>query len=108
MIVAAFASCDKIDEIEGMNDQRAEYGYRAVTYDFNYDEAAGPFDSAIREVGCWEPVMGGADDKVIDICDRCYEQLKSSTLQGRNGKVLIMKIRHPDGKQKVIREYKFE
>ena len=102
----ALTSCEKMDDMQGMNDPRADYNYRAQTTDFDYQEAAGPFDTAIRTVGCWEPFMGGDDDKVIEACNACYESLKVK-LRNRSGKVFIYKIRHPDGKSKIIKEYKF-
>ena len=99
-------SCDKIDEIEGMNDQRAYYSYRAHSTDFNYEDAAGPFDTAIRQSVGTDPILGGNDDKVIEACNECYEKLKPQ-LKGKSGKVFIYKTRHPDGKQKTLKKYKF-
>jgi len=99
-------SCDKIDEMEGMNDNRAYYSYKAQSNDFDYQDAAGPFDTAIRNSVGLDPIMGGDDSKVIKACDACYENLKQR-LSGRSGKVFIYKIRHPDGKQKKLKEYKF-
>ena len=99
-------SCPKIEDQDGMNDPRAYYNYRAKTTNFDYQEAAGPFDTAIRTAGCWDPLMGGNDKKVIEACDACYETLKEK-LRYRRGKVYIYKLRHPDGKDKVIKEYKF-
>ena len=103
-----FASCDKLDEIEGMNDSRAYYSYEAVSYsnDFSYQEAAGPFNAAIKSAVGLEAIEGGADDKVISACNQCYEGLKPK-LQGKSGKVSVYKKRHPDGKLKVLKDYKF-
>ncbi|MBP5340125.1 MAG: hypothetical protein J6Z14_12640 [Prevotella sp.] len=53
-----------------------------------------------------EPIMGGNDGKVIEACDACYDTVKAR-LDGRGGTVLIYKTRHPDCKQKILREYKF-
>lgn len=99
-------SCNKIDEIEGMNDNRAYYGYNAFSVDFDYQDAAGPFDAAIKTAIGSEPILGGNDNKVVEACDWCYETLKPQ-LDGRDGTVIIIKTRHPDGKQKVLKEYKF-
>ena len=98
-------SCDKFEE-EGMNDAAAFYSYRAFCHDFDYQDAAGPFDTAIRFSVGMDPIQGGNDDKVIEACDACYENLKQR-LKGRKGKALIYKTRHPDGKQKILKEYKF-
>ena len=103
---AMLTSCDKIDEMEGMNDGRAYYSYRAYSDDFKYEEAAGVFNTAIRSSVGLDPIMGGADDKVTKACDECYETLKTK-LKGKKGKVRIIKMRHPDGKQKQLKEYKF-
>ena len=99
-------SCEKLEDQDGMNDPRAYYNYRAMTTNFDYQEAAGPFNTAIRTAGCWDPIMGGDDKKVIETCDACYENLKQK-LRNRRGNVYIHKLRHPDGKDKVIKEYKF-
>lgn len=99
-------SCDKIEDLDGMNDARAYYNYRAKAYGFDYQEVAGPFDTAIRTAGGWDPIMGGDDEKIIDACNECYETLKVR-LRGKSGKVEIFKIRHPDGKEKVLKTYKF-
>ena len=100
-----FTSCDKYEE-EGMNEGLMYYNYRAITQDFNYSDAAGPFDTAIRFAGCFDPVLGGDDEKIIRVCDALYEELKKD-LKGKSGSVAIIKIRHPDGKQKILRTYKF-
>ena len=104
MTTVMFTSCDK--EEEGMNDGFAYYNYRAITNDFDYSDAAGPFDTAIRLAGCFDPVLGGDDNKVIRACDAVYEELKQELI-GKSGKVSIIKIRHPDGKQKVLKVYEF-
>ena len=104
MTTVVFTSCDKEDE--GMNDGFAYYNYRAMSTDFDYQDAAGAFDTAIRFAGCFDPFVGGNDDKVVRACDAVYEELKQE-LVGRSGKVSIIKIRHPDGKQKVLKIYEF-
>jgi hypothetical protein len=104
MTTVMFSSCDK--EEEGMNDGFAYYNYRAMTEDFDYSDAAGPFDTAIRFSVGMEPFMGGDDNKVLRACDAVYEELKKE-LRGRSGKVSIIKIRHPDGKQMILKEYEF-
>ena len=71
-----------------------------------YQDGAGPFDTAIRFAVGMDPIQGGDDDKVIKACDACYEDLKQRPNR-REGKVLVFKIRHPDGKQKVLKEYEF-
>lgn len=98
-------SCEKLEE-EGMNNSADFYSYRAFSNDFDYSDAAGPFDTAIRFSVGMEPIQGGDDDKVIKACDECYESLKQR-LNGKKGKVIIYKTRHPDGKQKDLKVYKF-
>ena len=102
---AMLTSCEKLEE-EGMNNGAEFYSYRAFSNDFDYSDAAGPFDTAIRFSVGMEPFQGGNDAKVIEACDACYENLKKR-LSGRSGKVIIYKTRHPDGKQKDLKEYKF-
>ena len=99
-------SCDKLEDLDGMNDSSALYSYRSFTTAFDYQDAAGPFDTAIRFSVGMEPIRGGADNEVIEACDACYENLKQK-LEGKSGKVAILKTRHPDGKQKVLKEYEF-
>ena len=93
-------------EEEGMNNGADFYSYRAQSTDYDYQDGAGPFDTAIRFSVGMEPIQGGDDDKVIKACDACYEELKHRPNR-REGKVLVFKIRHPDGKQKVLKEYEF-
>jgi len=99
-----FSSC--VDD--GMNDENFSYTYNANSSDINYSDAPGYFNVAIKEAIGSEPVWGGGDydDKVIKACNECYEILKP-LLQGKSGKVNITKTRHPDGKRKDIKEYKF-
>lgn len=109
LIISGFtlASCDKLeDAMDGMNESGAKYSYKSFSSDFDYQDACGPFDTAIRFSVGLDPIMGGADDKVKEVCDACYENLKAK-LQGRSGKVVIFKTRHPDGRQKIILTYKF-
>ena len=82
------------------------YSYRAFSNDFDYSDAAGPFDTAIRFAVGMDPIRGGNDAKVIEACDACYENLKQR-LSGKSGKVIILKFRHPDGKQMDLKVYKF-
>ena len=103
--VALLTSCDKLEE-EGMNNGADFYSYRAFSNDFDYSDGAGPFDTAIRFSVGMDPFRGGDDAKVIEACDACYEDLKPR-LSGRSGKVIIFKTRHPDGKQKTLKEYEF-
>lgn len=105
MTMAVLTACDEFD-VPGMDDAGAYYSYRAVSGDFDYSDAAGAFDTAIRFSVGMDPIMGGNDSKVIEACDACYENLKQQ-LKGRKGKVFIYKTRHPDGKQKTLKEYKF-
>jgi hypothetical protein len=100
-------SCSKAEDMEGMNDMRAFYSYKAFSKDFDYQVAEGPFDTAIRFSVGMDPIQGGNDDKVIEACDKCYEELKPG-LRGRTGKVEIRKTRHPDGKQVTLKEYHFK
>ena len=53
------------------------------------------------------PILGGNDDKVIEACNACYENLKQR-LSGKSGMVTIIKTRHPDGKSKMLTAYAFE
>lgn len=101
-----FASCKELEELEGMNDPQSYYTYRSSSNDFKYQEACGPFDAAIKFSVGSNPILGGDDDKVIEACNKCYESLKPQ-LQGKSGNVFIYKTRHPDGKQKKLKEYKF-
>ncbi len=105
MTTVVFTACDKLEE-EGMNNGTNFYSYRAFSTDFDYSDAVGPFDTAIRFSVGMDPIQGGNDAKVIEACDACYENLKQR-LSGRSGKVIIYKTRHPDGKQKDLKEYKF-
>lgn len=98
-------SCEKFEE-EGMNNGADFYSYRAFSNDFDYQDGAGPFDTAIRFSVGMDAFRGGDDAKVIEACDACYENLKQR-LSGRSGKVIIFKTRHPDGKQKTLKEYEF-
>ena len=103
MTTTVFTSCS---ELEGMDDGNAYYAYRAHSDNFSYQEATGSFDAAIRLSVGMDPILGGNDDKVIEACDKCYEEL-TPKLKGKSGKVIIYKTRHPDGKQKNLKEYKF-
>ena len=107
LTTAVFTSCDKLDEWEGMNDGRAYYTYKAQSDDFDYKDGAGPFDTAIRNSVGLDPILGGNDDKVIEACNVCYENLKQR-LNGRSGMVVIIKTRHPDGKSKMLTAYAFQ
>ena len=104
---AILLSCSKMEDMEGMNDMRAFYSYKAFSSDFDYQVAEGPFDTAIRFSVGMDPIQGGADDQVIEACDKCYDELKPG-LRGRAGKVQIRKTRHPDGKQVTLKEYHFK
>lgn len=108
LLGTTFSSCKKIeDDLDGMNNRNDYYSYWADSRDFNYNEAPGYFNTAIKEaLGTEESILGGDDNKVIEACDKCYESLKEK-LQGKTGKVHIMKTRHPDGKQKEIKVYEF-
>ena len=101
-----FVSCKELEDIDGMNNPQDYYSYRAHSNDFEYQKACGPFDAAIKFSVGSDPILGGNDDKVIEACNTCYESLKPQ-LQGKSGKVVIYKTRHPDGKQKTLKEYKF-
>lgn len=108
LLGTTFSSCKKIeDDLDGMNNRNDYYSYWADSRDLNYNEAAGYFNTAIKQaLGTDEPIQGGNDNKVIEACDQCYESLKEK-LQGKTGKVHIMKTRRPDGKQKEIKVYEF-
>ncbi len=108
LLGTTFCSCKKIeDDLDGMNNRNDYYSYWADSRDLNYNEAAGYFNTAIKQaLGTDEPIQGGNDSKVLEACDKCYENLKEQ-LHGKTGKVHIMKTRHPDGKQKEIKVYEF-
>lgn len=103
-----FGSCNKLDEDRaGLNNPDNYFTYWADSKDFNYNEAAGYFNTAIKDaLGTTEAIQGNNDDKVIEACDKCYEKMKER-LQGKHGTVHIMKTLHPDGKQKEIKFYEF-
>ena len=82
------------------------YSYRAHSDNLGYQEATSPFDTAIKFSIGLDPIQGSADKKVLEACNACYETLKPK-LQGKKGKVRIIKARLPDGKQKQLKEYKF-
>jgi hypothetical protein len=107
MTTAVLTSCEKLEEWEGMNDGRAYYTYKAQSNDFDYRDGAGPFDMAIRNSVGLEPILGGNDEKVIEACNACYENLKQR-LNGKSGMVVIIKTRHPDGKSKMLTAYAFQ
>lgn len=107
LTTAVFTSCDKLDEWEGMNDSRAYYTYKAQSNDSDFKDAVGAFDSAIRNSVGTGAILGGDDDKVIEACNACYENLKQR-LNGKSGMVIIIKTRHPDGKSKMLTAYAFQ
>ena len=107
LTTAVFTSCNIMDELDGMDDIRAYYTYRAQSDDFDYKDAAGLFDEAIRNSVGLDPVFGGNDDKVVEACNVCYENLKQR-LNGQSGSVFVYKTRHPDGKMKILTAYGFE
>lgn len=65
-----FSSCNKIDEMEGMNASRANYSYRASSVSFDYSDACGPFDIAIKSSVGLDPFLRGDDGRVIDAIRR--------------------------------------
>ena len=101
-----FSSCKEIDELQGMNDANAYYSYGASGQGTNGAEAEGQFRVAIQQAVGHESILGGADDKVIQACDKCYDNLKPK-FQGKSATVFIIKKRHPDGKQKNLKVYIF-
>ena len=107
LMTAVFTSCDQLDEWEGMNDGRAYYTYKAQSDDSDFKDAVGAFDTAIRNSVGLDPILGGDDDKVIEACNACYENLKQR-LNGKSGMVIIIKTRHPDGKSKMLTAYAFQ
>ena len=105
---STFVSCEKLeDDFDGMNESAAFYSYISFGPAFAYEDACDPFDTAIRFSVGLDPILGGADDKVKEACDACYEDLKTN-LKGRGGKVAILKTRHPDGKSKMLTAYAFQ
>ena len=108
LMTAVFTSCDKLlDELDDMNDGRAYYTYKAQSSNSDFMDAVGAFDSAIRNSVGTGAILGGDDDKVIEACNACYENLKQQ-LNGKSGMVIIIKTRHPDGKSKMLTAYAFQ
>lgn len=102
-----FSSCKEMEEeVEGMHDANAYYSYGASSEGTNGAEAEGQFRVAIQQAVGREAILGGADDKVIQACDKCYNELKPK-FQGKSANVFIIKKRHPDGRQKNLKVYKF-
>jgi hypothetical protein len=101
-----FSSCKEIDELQGMNDANAYYSYGASGQGTNGAEAEGQFRVAIQQAVGQGTILGGADDKVIQACDKCYEELKPK-MQGKSAVVYIVKKRHPEGWQKNLTAYIF-
>ena len=102
-----FSSCKEMEEeVEGMNDANAYYSYGASSEGTNGVEAEGQFRVAIQQAVGRESILGGADDKVIQACDKCYDNIKPK-FQGKSAKVFIIKKRHPDGRQKNLKVYIF-
>ena len=106
MIVGCtLSSCKKLEE-EGMNEPNAYYSYGATTSDNKIKDVPPEFDNVIRnEIGSG-PFQGGKDNDVIRVCDACYNRLKANRPEIR-GSVRIIKRRHPDGKEKSLKTYKF-
>lgn len=100
----SFSSCKELDDLDGMNNHNFPYYYRAQSTDYDYSEAVGKFDTAIKFSVGLDPIPGGADDEVIEACTKCYEELKPKLGKGI---VRILKIRHSDGKEKVLTLYIF-
>jgi len=108
-MTTTFSSCKEIEEEVKdtyMNDPDVYYSYGASSEGTNGVEAEGQFRVAILQSVGRGTILGGADDKVIQACDKCYEELKPK-FQGKSAKVFIIKKRHPDGRQKNLKEYKF-
>ena len=102
-----FSSCKEMEEeVEGMNDANAYYSYGASSEGTNGVEAEGQFRVAIQQAVGRESILGGADDKVIQVCDKCYDNIKPK-FQGKSATVFIIKKRHPDGRQKNLKVYIF-
>jgi len=102
-----FSSCKEMEEeVEGMNDANAYYSYGASGQGTNGTEAEGQFRVAIQQAVGQGTILGGADDKVIQACDKCYEELKPK-MQGKSAVVYIVKKRHPEGWQKNLTAYIF-
>lgn len=102
-----FSSCKEMEEeVEGMNDANAYYSYGASSEGTNGVEAEGQFRVAIQQAVGRENILGGADDKVIQACDKCYDNIKPK-FQGKSATVFIIKKRHPDGRQKNLKVYIF-
>ena len=103
----ALSSCqEKLDEIEGMDNKNMYYSYKAESTDLKYQEAVAPFNLAISKAVGSKPIQGGNDTKVIDACNACYDEFKT-TLK-KKGTVDIFKIRQLDGRQKRIMFYTFK
>ena len=104
-----FSSCKEIEEEVKdtyMNDPDVYYSYGASSEGTNGAEAEGQFRVAIQQAVGQGTILGGADDKVIQACDKCYEELKPK-MQGKSAVVYIVKKRHPEGWQKNLTAYIF-
>jgi len=101
-----FTSCNKLDEMEGMNDPQAYYTYGATTHDSQIRDVAAEFEHYIQSAVGLNAIRGGADEEVIKACDQCYTHIKEDWRKV-SGSVQIVKRRHPDGKEKAIKSYTF-
>lgn len=100
-----FNSCKKLED-EGMNELNAYYSYGATTFDSQIKDVAAEFEHYIQNAVGLNAIQGGADNEVIQVCDQCYNHIKNEWREV-HGSVNIIKRRHPDGKEKVIKTYKF-
>lgn len=104
-----FSACKELEEEVKdtyMNDPDVYYSYGASSEGTNGAEAEGQFRVAIQQAVGRESILGGADDKVIQACDKCYDNIKPK-FQGKSATVFIIKKRHPDGRQKNLKVYIF-
>lgn len=102
----ALTSCNKLDEVEGMNEPNSYYSYGAATNDSKIKDVAAEFEHYIHNAVGNTSIKGGADDEVISVCDKCYNHIKNDWGNVR-GSVRIIKRRHPDGREKAIKTYNF-
>ena len=102
----SFTSCQKLEEDKGMNEPNAYYSYGATTHHYQIRDVAAEFEHYIQNAVGTNAIRGGADNEVIQVCDQCYNHIKKDW-GDISGTVNIVKRRHPDGKEKVIKTYTF-
>ena len=101
-----FNSCKKLEDEIGMNEPNAYYSYGATTHDSKIRDVAAEFEHYIHNAVGSDAIRGGADNEVIQVCEQCYKHIKNDW-GDVSGAVNIIKRRHPDGKEAVLKVYTF-